>query len=327
MTCSVGRGRGPRLCAGLVLGAALAAGLVGLRPVHGGESKLDEALRGVEIPPGWFADAPITYDTKKPWKDARIHIRQLLSKGKNRDAIRLTYDYLIERKVQENTHEYGMYLFLGGEYAWATRVYMERLRDRPKGHIFDYKALASLYTRLGAHAKAIAVLETALERLPDPPWAINAQANVHDKMGDVYADMGEVEKAREHYAEAIRVLPTSKQPYGRHLLHRQVAKTQAKLDLLNRKALDIRAIRDGVYRGQSLGYGKPVHATVTVKGGRITDVQIQHQEKIEQGATRIIPEQIIERQGLEVDAITGATVTVQAIVEATYRALQKGGLK
>jgi len=41
----------------------------------------------------------------------------------------------------------------------------------------------------------------------------------------------------------------------------------------------------------------------------------------------IAPRQIIERQALKVDAISGATVTVQAVVEGTYRALQQAGLK
>jgi len=52
------------------------------------------------------------------------------------------------------------------------------------------------------------------------------------------------------------------------------------------------------------------------------DISLGHQEKIEQGARKTIPRQIVERQSLDVDAITGATVTVQAIVEAVYRALE-----
>ena len=61
---------------------------------------------------------------------------------------------------------------------------------------------------------------------------------------------------------------------------------------------------------------------VRLRGGRIVDVRLQRQEKIEQGATKIVPKQIIERESLAVDAITGATVTVQAIVEVVYRALE-----
>ena len=45
--------------------------------------------------------------------------------------------------------------------------------------------------------------------------------------------------------------------------------------------------------------------------------------KIEQGATRIIPARIVEKQSLSVDSITGATVTTQAIIDAVYNALRR----
>jgi len=61
---------------------------------------------------------------------------------------------------------------------------------------------------------------------------------------------------------------------------------------------------------------------VRLRGGRIVDIRLQHQEKIERGATKIVPKRIIERESLAVDAITGATVTVQAIVEVVYRAIE-----
>jgi len=36
---------------------------------------------------------------------------------------------------------------------------------------------------------------------------------------------------------------------------------------------------------------------------------------------------MIEKQSLEVDGVTGATVTTQAVIEGTYRALRSAGLK
>jgi uncharacterized protein with FMN-binding domain len=56
-------------------------------------------------------------------------------------------------------------------------------------------------------------------------------------------------------------------------------------------------------------------------------MQLKHKEKIELNATKIIPRQIIARQSLKVDAVTGATVTSQAIVDGTFDALKKAGLK
>jgi uncharacterized protein with FMN-binding domain len=214
-----------------------------------------------------------------------------------------------------------MYFFLGGEYVWAAKVYKQRLSQSEKGYVFEGRALASIYARFGDYDQALDILRRGLRRLPDPPEKTMAEANVHDSMGDVYAAKGNMEKAVEHYRQSIDLYGKARPRYGRHLLPRRVRKVQAKIDLLGRQALDITQIADGVYRGESLGYGKPLRAFVTMKGGRITNIRLQHEEKIEQGATKSVPAQIIERQSLNVDAITGATVTVQAIVEATYRAL------
>ena len=292
-----------------------------------GESTLAQALKKAEkIPPDWLAGVASSYDTSKPWKDARLHIRGLLGEGKNREAIKLTYDYIVERKVQKDDHEYGMYLYLGGEYEWALKVYIERLELLPKGPTGEYEKLASLYLRVGEPDLAVKTLQDGLTRLPEPPWAVTSEANLHASLGDIYAASGKTDKAVEHYETAMKLYPTSNQPYGRHLLHRNVAKVQAKVDLLRRKNLDITKLPDGTYRGAGLGYVEDVTATVTLKGGRIADIRLAHKEKIEMGVSRTVPEQIIRTQGLQVDAVTGATVTTQAIVEAVYRALQKAGL-
>ena len=66
---------------------------------------------------------------------------------------------------------------------------------------------------------------------------------------------------------------------------------------------------------------------VTIKGGKITNIQLDHKEKIEQNATTIIPQRIIKAQSPKVDSITGATITCQAIMEGTFRALKKASTK
>jgi uncharacterized protein with FMN-binding domain len=67
--------------------------------------------------------------------------------------------------------------------------------------------------------------------------------------------------------------------------------------------------------------------TVTVRRGRITDITVRHTEKIHQNATKIIPKRIVDSQSLKVDAVTSATVTSQAIVDATLNAIRKAGRK
>lgn len=311
------------LRAALAAAGALAASLCVPQRAAAEERRLAQAVAKVKIPPDWLADVPIHYDTSKPWKDARLHIRSLLAARKNREAIKLTYDYLVVRKANTNDHEYPLYLYLGGELAWAAKVYIERLRPKPEGHTHEYRSLASIYLHFGEPQKALEVLNVALEHPPKPPWRIATIAQLHDHMGDVYARMGDTDKALEHYRTAIDTFPRSRQPYGRHLLHRQATRVQAKIDLIVRKTLDVARIANGTYRGASPGYAKTLHATVVVRDGRFADIRLRHEEKIDQGATTLIPQRILAKQSLQIDGITGATVTTQAIVDAVCDALRK----
>ena len=91
---------------------------------------------------------------------------------------------------------------------------------------------------------------------------------------------------------------------------------------------DLSFIADGVYRGN---YGiTPVRVTldVYVQNGRITGIEI-----IEHGASAIgkraerIIDGIIKHQSLNVDTVTGATISSKAILKAVEDALQSGGLR
>ena len=87
------------------------------------------------------------------------------------------------------------------------------------------------------------------------------------------------------------------------------------------------ALSDGTYRETALGYSGDIKLTVKIEGGKIADIRVQHQEKIDQNACKLIPQHIIEQQSLQVDAISGATVTKDAILAGTLRALKKAELK
>ncbi len=303
-------------------------------------SSLEAALAALKVPPDWFDSVEIHYHTNHPWKDARLEIRRLLAAASgqqrgqsSREAMKLTYLYHRKNDIGDG-HEYPMYMFLGGEYAWATRAYIDftkQLLANPDSgdHIHAFLCLASCYAHFDEFDKALDTLNTALRRLPKPPWRIARQADIHDSFGDLYAKMDQADQARQHYAEAAGLYPTSNQPYGGHLLKRRAAKVQSKLDLLDYKSLATATLRDGTYRVKTLGYSgdKDVEVTVIIRAGRIGDVQIDHAEKIELGATRIIPQRIIDKQSLQVDAITGATVTCDAILEGAFRALKQAGLE
>lgn len=292
---------------------------------------LKEAVAALKIPPDYFATTNITWDTNKPWKDARIEIRRLLGLGPDevRQAVKLTWIYYQKNDIGDG-HELSMYLFLSGNYAWATvefPKYIEKVKGQNPN--FAYLSLASCLAHFGEYDKALEYLDIAMKNPPSPPWAISAMANTHSRMGDIYAEMGDVAKAREHYSEAIRLFPLSDQPYGRHLLARNAAKVQTKLDLLTMQSLQLSQLRDGTYIGNALGYSdqKDLEVTLTLKSGKITDVKVAHAEKIELNATKIVPQRIIDKQSLKVDAVTGATVTSQGIIDGAFQALKKAGMQ
>ncbi len=292
---------------------------------------LQPALAQLKVPPDWIAATPITWDTAKPWKDARLEIRRLLAldEASARQGVKLTWLYARKGDIGDG-HELPMYLFMSGNYAWAALEYPKYLKKvAGAGPTHAYNCYASCLAHFGEFNQALQVLDQAMKDLPAKPWRIASIANIHNQYGDLYAKMGDLAKAREHYAEAVRLYPTSDQPYGRHLLPRYVAKVKTKLDLLAMQSLATTRLRDGAYTGRALGYSdkKDLEVAVTIRAGKIADVNVRHEEKIDLNATRIIPQRIVEKQSLQVDGVTGATVTSQAIVEGAFQALKQAGLQ
>jgi len=284
-------------------------------------------LAALRVPPAWLAGVRMDYDLSKPWKEARLHVRTLLDQGDNHQAIAITYDYVVSRKATPDDHEYGLYLYLGCEWAWAVQVYRERLAAKPDRETMEYLNLASLYRHYGRPEEGIALLRQGLEHLPKAPWDVPNAAKLHERIGDGLAQTGNTEQALASYAKAMELYPTSTQPWGRENLPKQVSRIQAKCDLLDRGHGRLEGLQEGRFQASSSGYAGDVGVTLEVKDGRVADLRVAHKEHIEQGATRRVPAQILQRQSLQVDAITAATITVDAIVEATYRAAGKAGLK
>jgi uncharacterized protein with FMN-binding domain len=87
--------------------------------------------------------------------------------------------------------------------------------------------------------------------------------------------------------------------------------------------LDLARVPDGTYRSSSLGYEAPVHVAVTVRGGRIEDVNVtEHREKQYYSSITDTCRKIVTRQGVTgIDATSSATITSQAILNATAKAL------
>jgi len=79
---------------------------------------------------------------------------------------------------------------------------------------------------------------------------------------------------------------------------------------------------DGVYTAKAQGYEGPVSVEVKIEKGRIASVTTKHQESAPGESPKLIPQRIVAAQGAQgVSAVTGATVTSNAILKAASAAL------
>ncbi len=84
------------------------------------------------------------------------------------------------------------------------------------------------------------------------------------------------------------------------------------------------ACKDGTCEGSATGYSGKTTVSVTVSGGKISEINIVNTGDDEEymiDAKDVIP-QIIEKQSLEVDAVSGATHSSKGIINAVRNALE-----
>ncbi len=84
----------------------------------------------------------------------------------------------------------------------------------------------------------------------------------------------------------------------------------------------------GTYTGTAKGNNADVTVEVTLSDDKIESVVVkEHSEtpNLSEGAISDVPAAIVEKQSLNVDTVAGATVTSNAIIEATKAALTEAG--
>lgn len=84
------------------------------------------------------------------------------------------------------------------------------------------------------------------------------------------------------------------------------------------------ALTDGTYTGTGKGMHSNIAVTVTVEGGAITSVTVDSQDEtpgVSDPAIEQIPAAIVEAGSTDVDAVAGATLTSNGIIEAVNNAL------
>ncbi len=143
--------------------------------------------------------------------------------------------------------------------------------------------------------------------------------------GDACRVKGDYTEAIRYYEKVLKV-PAAGQAAQR--IQRSQNRARANVEGIRIfDALDLTRVPDGSYRGSSPAYNGELHVKVTVRGGRIEAVEVTgHQEKQFYSALTDTPRQIVEKQGVRgVDAVSRATITSEAILNATAKALTGPG--
>jgi uncharacterized protein with FMN-binding domain len=203
--------------------------------------------------------------------------------------------------------------------------------------------LARCYWKLGSKQMA----QGLLNRLPNYSSAIKLWADMGEttkslQLVEAFARAGYSDMAYLYGGDACRILGKHEEAIAFYERVLAVAATgeAAKRIQRNQKrardniegikifdALDISQIADGTYQGSSTGYAGEVRVEVVVRNGRLESVKVtSHKEKQFYSALTDTPKQIVAKQGLKgVDAVSGATITSEAIINATAKALAGNG--
>ncbi len=86
--------------------------------------------------------------------------------------------------------------------------------------------------------------------------------------------------------------------------------------------VDLGRVADGLYKGKEEYLGFTCYAEVSVRDHRITDVNLyegRDSEWVEKA--KAVGNKVMEKQSLQVDAVSGATITSKAMLKAIEKAL------
>lgn len=167
---------------------------------------------------------------------------------------------------------------------------------------------------MGEIDKSIAMAERYIRSHDEPHWALLLVADACRLAGRMEAAIGYYQK----------VLDAPADPNNQNRFQRLVSRAQASIEAIKIfDKSDVSKVPDGTYSSSALGYEAAVNVDVTVKAGRIEAVKVtKHREKQYYSSMRDVPAQIIAKQSVKgVDATSRATITGNAIINATAQAL------
>jgi len=310
-------------------------------------------------PPDWWESVSLNYPNtldltwpRKPpggW-NARRNVGQYFwdivnpNPGKWKEGLRLAHHLLLmhqkdpEKRTRAMDTLAGMYYRFFQDYAraafWWEKTGLGKERTTPA-----IVRLAECYWRLGNKQMALDLLNrrtiylSSIKLLADMGETHRAlqlaEAAARSSApelallyaGDACRIQGQYEKALKYYQRVLALPATGK---AKERIQKCQNRARANIEGIRIfDALDLSRIPDGTYRGSSHGYAGMLQVEVVVRSGRIESVRVtSHKEKQFYSSLTDTPKEIIEKQGVKgVAAVTGATITSEAIVNATAKAL------
>ena len=84
-------------------------------------------------------------------------------------------------------------------------------------------------------------------------------------------------------------------------------------------AMVLEGLVDGVYHSNGTGFGGQIQVTVTISQQQINQIQVVHHKETEgyyEEVFKALSQEVINTQNLNVDTISGATVTSRGFINA-----------
>lgn len=314
--------------------------------------------------PDWYKATALNYPRSldlswpmpapKPWNSSK-NVGQFLwdrinpNSGKWREGVKLMHHILSESKdrdVQKRAMRTlgSMYHNLLQDHARAAFWYRQSgLEDELSSYPQPSVNLADSYAKLGSKMMA---LETLAKLKRRPYIAIKLLGDLGETKaalhmaeqfsrtgqastsflyaGDACRVAGRLEEAESYYRKAITAIPSKEA--GKPHRKRDKARAEASIAAIRFYSLDPKKVRDGTYKSSSIGYEAQVHVEVVVASGRIETVRVtQHREKQYYSSLTDTPRKILAQQSVAgIDATSSATITSEAIINATAKALASG---
>lgn len=312
-------------------------------------------------PPDWFEETKLTYpDTldltwpqpppDKGWhnqKNVGQYLWDIINPNPSRwkEGVKLMHHLLTMHKDDKEKTERimltlaNMYHNLHEDYGRAAFWYRQAGVERdPKEFGRSAPVLAGCYWKLGYKAEALKLIGKSpmnfdqvklLADMGETDKALQiATGAIKDYPEHAYLYAGDTCRIAGRYREALNYyqkladLPAGNPPNGR--LVKNQGRAKANIAAIKAFELfDLGKVADGSYKSSSQGYEGPVEIMVTVASGKISDVKvISHREKQYYSSIADTPRKIIAKQSVRgIDTTASATITSEAIVNATAKAL------